>query len=68
MLYVCASVFILFYLWALYSDHLDDVTALQQSLALISVILCVQVAELYGSQEQIKNQKGTSKVTEEDFY
>lgn len=27
-----------------------------------------QVAELYGSQEQIKNQQGASKVTEEDFY
>ncbi|XP_021917859.1 DNA ligase 1 isoform X2 [Zootermopsis nevadensis] len=27
-----------------------------------------QVAELYGSQEQIKNQQGTGKVTEEDFY
>jgi hypothetical protein len=32
------------------------------------MILCVQVAELYGSQEQIKNQQGASKVTEEDFY
>ncbi|PNF25916.1 DNA ligase 1 [Cryptotermes secundus] len=27
-----------------------------------------QVAELYGSQEQIKNQQGSSKFAEEDFY
>ncbi|XP_069689181.1 DNA ligase 1 isoform X2 [Periplaneta americana] len=27
-----------------------------------------QVAEMYGSQEQIKNQQTTNKVTEEDFY
>jgi hypothetical protein len=31
-------------------------------------MLCCQVAELYGSQEQIKNQQGSSKFAEEDFY
>ena len=34
----------------------------------LSMLFFFQVAELYNNQEQIKNQHGGNKVTEEDFY